>query len=252
MIKTIIITVLICCNTLVLAYKIIPIGTHCSAAAAIKGLNLRQVSLPLDWIVSSFAGLYQAFNDDFAHFLEKSSLRIRGDQQGIVDYYGFQFVHDFPTTTQTIKPSIDGSQEDVAVLVSQGKISPHYMDFYDEITSKYARRIKRMYEFCNGDEQVFFIRHFGMNKQQAIAFRDLIENKFPSLDFILVVVSPVRSQENDWNLPKIRNFYLDDRQVWNNPTEWERIYKALGLSVQNATRSITRLAERCLLCKVIE
>ena len=223
--------------------NVVPIGVHCSAAAALRRLNIREMAFPFDWMVSGFINLYNCFNEDFKHFLEKNSLRPRYDNQAIVDYYGFEFPHDFPTTQNLISKENAGDGQ-----VAQSLIHPNFKDYADAVKSKYDRRIERLYQILNSSEKVFFIRHFGMDRNQAISFRDLILKKFPKLDFLLVVVNPVQMQEVNWNLNKIRNYYLDDRQAWNNPAEWERIYKDLGLTPNKSSRSIIEPVHKCLLC----
>lgn len=221
------------------AYKIIPIGAHCSAAAALKNLNLRTTSLPFDWVVSPFESLFHAFNNDFAHFLEKSTLKIREDKQAVVDYYGLQFPHDFPVQSTRI--------------VGQGNLVPNYMDFYNEIYAKYARRIERMYSYLRGNEKVYFVRHYAMEKHHAILFRNLIAKKFPQLDFTLIVVSGIGSDHHiPWREHRIENFFLDDRTIWNDLVGWEKIYKQLGLPAIHNKFIIAAAAIKCVVCNFDE
>lgn len=234
-------------------FKIIPLGTHCSAASSIRQLNIRQQAFPLDWIVSDFNSLYKAFEEDFKNFLNIHSLRLRPDKQAVVDYYGFQFPHDFPTTAQPTIKTLKSYEDENSTFVNQATVLPNFIDYHDIVFSKYARRINRMYDILKGSEKVYFLRHFGINKQQAIAFRNLISKKFPQLDFVIVVVNSISQYESNWNLEKIKNHYLDDRKIWNNPEEWKRIYSSLGLmnkSLNNLNDSYTEI-HRCIRCSPI-
>jgi hypothetical protein len=213
-----------CC----IAYRIgtespiaISLGQECSTAAALRGLHIRTFAYPFDWIISPFNGLYDAFATKFVHFLEKDSLCLREDKQGIVDYYHFQFVHDFPTLQSG--QSVVHTEEPI----SQHIIRPDFLNFYDVVKEKYTRRITRLINILQGTQPVILIRHFDMNREQVQDFYQLIHTLFPELPCTLAVVQ--NAPEAEWGLPGIRNFFLDNSKIWNDAEQWIRILKELGL-----------------------
>lgn len=203
---------------------VISFGEICSAAGALRESGLRTAAYPFDWMISRFDSLYRALEDDFAHFLEENSLHLRRDKQGIVDYYGFEFVHDFPT----IKTSISQDPSDDNPI-TQNRIRDDWREFIPVVREKYLRRIERLKQTLSGSDKIFIFRHFGINRNQAQAIRDLLKRKYPQLDFTLIAVGNSTAMANDWNLSNIRNFYLNDSKVWSNPEEWKKIFQTLGL-----------------------
>lgn len=154
----------------------ISLGARCGTATSLSDLRYRKKAYPLDWLVTPFDGLCQALEDDFAHFLSGC----HREDQGIIDFYGFQFYHDFPK---------EGPFEDAMSAVMK----------------KYQRRIKRFQEVCLGANKVIFIRAEEVSQQKAIILRDLLIRKYPALDFILIAITSEECTEEPWNLYRIRN-----------------------------------------------
>jgi len=72
--------------------------------------------------------------------------------------------------------------------------------------------------------------------------RNLIESKFPQLDFVLVVVGNRPTYAKQWGERKIRNYYLNDTHVWNDVKQWKSIFSDLGI-LQDDKRPIDSIAE---------
>jgi hypothetical protein len=53
--------------------SIIPIGSNCRVAEALRDLNLRQHALPIDWTLSSGQAVLNLFKNDFEHFFDRES-----------------------------------------------------------------------------------------------------------------------------------------------------------------------------------
>ena len=73
----------------------IGLGSCCSPAAALRGLQLRNYALPFDWVVSSISALQTCIMDDFKSY--HTHLYITNKRTRIIDKYGFEFPHDYPT-----------------------------------------------------------------------------------------------------------------------------------------------------------
>lgn len=206
------------------ASHIISLGSACTVAGAMRTYGIRFEAYPFDWLVSPFDSLYKALDDDFKNFLKEDSLVVRqSDKYGTLDYYGFHFVHDFPS----VNPN-----DEIAALIGEnhvtgGVLRDDWRQFIPSVKSKYLRRIERLRRVLNSREKVYLVRHCDTTRAQAVALRDLIIKKYPNLDFILVVVDRTQGIKQDWNLEKIKNFYLDD-SVNGGQNGWEEIFRTLG------------------------
>ena len=77
-----------------MSFNYLTIGSDCSPAAALRGLNLRDFALPFDWVVSNITSLDKCFETNFEYF--HKNLLLNGSKNKLIDYYGFQFPHDYP------------------------------------------------------------------------------------------------------------------------------------------------------------
>lgn len=201
--------------------KIISLGQACSIAGAMRLFGIRFEAYPFDWLVSPYDALFQALSEDFRDFLREDSLTVREfDRYGILDHYGFHFVHDFPA----LSPN-----DDIAALIGDnhvtgGVLVSDWRSFLPAVKAKYLRRIDRFNKLLSSSEEVYFIRHHDTTKEQAIRLRDLMRNKYPGLVFILIVVGGSADMRLDWNLESIRNFYFDNEPS-KEQEQWEVIFK---------------------------
>ena len=127
------------------------------------------------------------------------------------------------------------------------------------IQSRYERRIQRFKEKCLGDNRIYFFRHNGINRDQTISVKNLIQTMYPNLDFTIVAVA-----DNDttfdiqWGDDRIKNYSLNlSRDNYflsfqNEIREWQRIFNDLGLLVDNKV-PIELIAEKYVqkLCKKV-
>ncbi|MDR3550770.1 MAG: DUF1796 family putative cysteine peptidase [Candidatus Babeliales bacterium] len=178
----------------------ISLGRACPSALNLRKLHMRSDAYPFDWVVSPFDSLLTALQTDFQYFL--SDLRLRDDRQGVIDYYGISYIHDWPTVNQ---PHVDALNTD---FISNNPISPQWQNALPFVKEKYRRRIERFRAACMGNEKVFFVRSEEITKEQAITLRDFFNAKYPALDFVLVVLKSDASFVSPWNIDKIKNFYI--------------------------------------------
>lgn len=180
--------------------KYIPLGGACGTALMLRTLNLRQEAYPFDWMISPFESLYMALDDDFEHFFE--SLRLRSDNQGVIDSYGFEFTHDLPTIASS---AVDTLNVD---FIGNNFLHPSWEAAVPFAWEKFQRRINRFRAACSGDDKVFFIRTEYITKEQAIALCNLIEKKYPTLDFVLIIIAMGSGDyKQPWGLDKVRTCY---------------------------------------------
>lgn len=205
---------------------VVSLGPTSMVTVVTRSLRVQKTVFPFDWVISPFESVYRAFEDKFTHFLEKGSLRVRSDKQGVMDYYGFEFVHDFPTIQSGFA---DGSSDEP---LSQYLLRPDFLDFYDVVATKYQRRIACLQDAMNRGREIMLIRYGDMNRSQAERLRNLIRKKYPNAMFTLVFIS--NKKEADWHLGGIKQFYFDAAKNWNDPVQWAAIFRSLGFRLNIA------------------
>lgn len=142
------------------------------------------------------------------------------------------------------------------IIINESIFAPDWLNALPLIQNKYARRIYRFIEKCNSQNKIYFFRHFNITRNEAIKLRNLIESKYPNLDFILVAIGNNPAYAKKWGERKIQNYYLNDTQVWNDVREWKRIFNDLGIlsdiktSLQLKTEEYEKnLCGHCLYCQ---
>lgn len=206
-------------------FECIGLGQVCSTAAALQAFDLRNAAYPFDWTITPFLGLQATLAQEFRDYLNPSHFSIREDNHGIINKYGIVFVHDFPTVDYT---GSDIQKEDG---IGESVLAPDWLDALPLIQNKYERRINRFIEQCHSKNKIYFFRHFQITRIEAKKLRNTIESLYPKLDFVLVVVGNNQSYAKSWGERRIRNYYLNDTQVWNDVREWKRIFSDLGIIV---------------------
>jgi hypothetical protein len=208
-------------NSCVIPTIIISLGQACNVAGALRDNGLRVTAYPFDWTVSSFSALYNAINDDFEHFLQEDSLSIRvSDRYGVLDYYGFHFVHDFPVD----RPNDSFAELNGENHVTGGIIIDNWREYLPAVKQKYRRRIDRLKTACLGQEMVYFIRYSDTTLSQAVQLRNLIATKYPTLKFVLIILGKTADMHKDWHTANVQNWYLDE----NDPKQWKAFFEKLG------------------------
>lgn len=203
---------------------IISLGSDCHVATELRVHNLRNRAFPFDWNVTPLEGLFHVLEDDFAHFLDENYLIMRDDLNGVLNtYYGIDFRHDFPNRNPLVPPEKQIEYYEPCEM-PEYKIYENFLDFIGPVREKYNRRIQRFRDVVNGNNQVVFIRHGDISKEQTVKLHSLIRSKFPNLDFILVVCGQTDEMRTDWGYRGIRNFYA--RYVFE---DWGKIFKSLKL-----------------------
>jgi len=196
----------------------ISLGDACGPALMLRNLKIRTEAFPFDWLVSPFDAFYQALVSDFSLFL--ADLTMRPDKTGVIDHYGLHFTHDWPTIHN---PHIDALGSD---YISNCKLLTEWEQVLPLVREKYKRRIERFKKICLGEDKVIFIRggSFLSAQEEAILIRDFFRDKYPTLEFILLVISSQEEFKVDWELENIRNFYLKE---WHDPAGLADILKKI-------------------------
>jgi hypothetical protein len=176
---------------------VVGLGDRCQAAYQIKHRGLNTLYFPFDYMYAPFESLYQAIDEDFAEFLEpryltpgifehkekeKRWLYVRDTRTGL------EFHHDFPSH----KP---------------------YTESLDRVRAKYQERIKNFRDVIASGRQIAFIRH-RITREETVRFHELIQRKFPDLDYVFVALDDRDEVRTDWKLDRTRNFYVPFADDW--------------------------------------
>jgi hypothetical protein len=188
----------------------VSLGPHCALAFRFREFNVRHAAFPFDWIYSEFPGLYELIKTDFKDFLNPDNL-VKLESGWVEDQkYKITFPHDF-----TKRSSID-------------------WNIYNSVYKKYCRRVARFYRFLEEGVPVYLMR-VKMKKEEAFRLYDLLKNKFPKSDFILVSINENEGgSDEDWGHDKILHFSIEpDPRLISHLKEAQpdfvRIFQSLDL-----------------------
>ena len=160
-------------------YEIIPVGINCDCSLYLRSMGIRRMAFPFDWNVTPMKSVIALIENDFSEFLEKKNLiflppteRLLVNEDGdtvainqdiitpvVCRKYKMLFPHDFPKS---------------AILA------------FDEIKSKYVRRINKLNELFHSDTSLIFVASAGPL------------NEWQNEQYVSALDSPVSYLLNNW------------------------------------------------------
>jgi hypothetical protein len=155
----------------------ISLGSECSSAAALRSLNLRNFALPFDWVQTKYNQLYNCLYDDFSRF--HTNLRLSVNKKRIIDDYGIEYPHDYPTCSSCLDNDITTFGEDVIV--------DHWQDYVSDVSLKYARRIERFRNVFKEVQPIIVL--FRSSLYYANQIKLLLQSKYNRKDIYFVVAT---------------------------------------------------------------
>jgi len=192
-------------------YNFMTIGCDCTPAYALKDLNLREQSLPFDWITSNVDALYKCFKNNFIDF--HTELKYTISKKRVVDAYGFQYPHDYPVINE-IDP-IDQEPKEIII--------PDLSDYYDTVKEKYDRRIKRFLDIVHDPLPLIILCRYKMSDVFIIHF---LLYKFYNKRNVIFINS---TDEILDDTPFIKNCYTEKNGIWNETAIWkQKIDEVIG------------------------
>lgn len=186
------------------------IGYDCSPAAALRNLNLRDFALPFDWVISNITTLERCFGSNFENFHKK--LVLNYNKTRLIDYYGFQFPHDYPLSHMTDFEDTIG--EGVFGEVNGKCITDNWSDYYKIVLDKYNRRIERFQNIITDTKPIIVLCRY--NTIDVLKLQNLFK-KYYKRENIYFVNSSNEVFEND----KIKNIYTEKNNEWNDINIWK-------------------------------
>jgi hypothetical protein len=199
-------------------YNIITLGYDCSPASVLRSLNLRDFALPFDWVVSNINAIYNCIQDDFKQYHTK--LYFNKNHTRLIDVYGFQFPHDYPTVeinnkdSNNIEPFSNQIGEGVIGENSDTVINDDWLIYYDIVKQKYDRRIQRFRDILMDTKPIIVLCRY--NTRDILQLYKIFKQKYNRND-IYFVNSCRHLFEND----NIINIYTEANGIWNDSSLWK-------------------------------
>ena len=186
---------------------IINLGGDCQVAYQLSKHGLRNYALPFDALITPYNSLKKMLQNSFEGFMTPDNFELVGSGKYILDKkYGTRLLHDF-------------------------KVQEDFLKDYQEISSKYLRRISRLMDLIVTSEYPLFIRK-RLAREQARELQGLLSALRQGRPFLLAALDATPEIFFDWELEGVRNFYLKQPQpyVWQGDSEaWKEIFTAVGL-----------------------
>lgn len=220
----------------IIGTTIISLGGDCTTASILRKLGMRKSAYPFDWMYSSSQAICQAIEEDFSHFLAPNTLHLSDNKHMIIDYYGFCFVHDFPTIHHDAALTDKDSRETTF-------IRDDWRNFIDQISNKYKRRIDRLKLAFQSNDQIFLIRYDGrLDQDWATKLKTTLITKYPYSNFTIICLSSPQIwldqtgliREINWNLKRIRAFLIPPPTAGQN--FWagcKELFNTLGINLES-------------------
>ena len=196
-------------------FNYISVGFDCSTAGSLKNLKLRNAALPFDWTQISFASFEQCIMDNFKQF--HKNIHINKSKQRVIDHYGIQFPHDYPTVNSP--KFMDGT------YYPEYKICDDYEKYTDQVLEKYGRRIERFRNIMVDKSRPLIVLYRG-TYSDATKIKLLLEKTYQREHIVVVVATRELSVQRN-NAVIVCNPEIN--QIWNESEIWRA-------AIENAKR----------------
>lgn len=185
-------------------YNFLTIGYDCSPAGALRGLERRQFALPFDWVESSISAITRCFQNNFVDY--HTGLYLNKKKTRVIDKYGFQFPHDYPTVNIN-----DGFKEDTIVH--------NWKDYYDKNLEKYKRRIERFLTIVHDEKPIIILCRY--HNAYILTLRNLFSKYYNKNNIFFINANDVEI------FLKIGECYIKScnteiNNIWNESLIWKK------------------------------
>ena len=185
-------------------YHFLTMGYDCSTAGVLRGLELRPFALPFDWTESSITAITRCIQTNFTDY--HTGLYLNKKKTRLIDTYGFQFPHDYPTVNIN-----DGFTEDIII--------PNWKDHYDKNLEKYKRRIQRFLTIIHDDKPIIILCRY--HNADILTLRKLFSQYYNKKNVFFV------NTNSDEIFLKIDECYIKScnteiNNVWNEGAIWKK------------------------------
>jgi hypothetical protein len=192
-------------------YNYIALGYDCSTATAINDLLLRDHSLPFDWIVSDLNNIIKCISEDFINFHKE--LILNPSKTRVIDYYGFEYPHDYPNTDAIIEIEKIGEGQ-----FHEKVINENWQEFIDINLEKYNRRSKRFLDILKSETNLIILYRGPISN--IISFKNFMKNKFNKINIKYVVSNKEEYSTEDMVICDTeKNGTWNDKAIWSDAIE---------------------------------
>ena len=158
----------------------LPFGESCAPATGLRNLHLRSFALPFDWMRATAEQLVKVVDNDFAGFHD--NLEVSPCKKFVVDGYGMEYPHDYPTEQQTLNlDTLDDCIIHEDILIDTWRNS---MEINKE---KYARRIERFRSMLSSPEPILVLTTCRLKYIKD--FKELFLRKYGKTNMCYAVLS---------------------------------------------------------------
>lgn len=195
-------------------------GFDCSPAAALKCIGIRKMSLPFDWVQSTPELIIACIKDNFKQFHQ--NIRLKNGGTRVVDTYGFQYPHDYPT---------NGGENDG----SEKELVDNYGEYTESVLAKYARRIERLRGLLTDNKPIIILMR--SSYKSAYNMKRFIDQKY-NKDVIIILATKEPPLPASDKTPYIICCDPEYQSKWNDRTVWETAI-AHGKRIYEINRNAT-------------
>lgn len=163
--------------------------------------------MPFDWVESNVDSLEKCIGDRFAQY--HKGLRLNDTKTRVIDAYGFEFPHDYPT--------MDSEMEEVGECNygETGKcIVENWMDYYDIVKAKYDRRINRFVAVLLDSRPIIVLCRY--SPADVLRIQGILTRAFHKKNIYFVNAYPSR-----YETPYLLNI-TPDVERWNDSEIWKQ------------------------------
>jgi hypothetical protein len=189
-------------------FNFLSIGYDCSTASALRGLGLRTAALPFDWVESNVDALEKCIYDRFAQY--HKGLYLNETKTRLIDAYGFQFPHDYPTIDSTINEPGEGQYGE-----SDKRIVENWADYYDGVKAKYDRRIDRFVTVLLDSRPIIILCRY--SPSEVVRIQRLFTTTFQKKNIYFVNAYPKIAPETPYII-----HIQPDTHTWSDGEIWKK------------------------------
>ena len=189
-------------------YNFLTLGRTCKPASALRNLGYRKFALPFDWIISDLHMLELCFSDNFSRF--HTSLRLNSDRKRLIDAYGFEYPHDYPTIV-----------DEVSEFVSENIIVNNWKDYYGKNKEKYSRRIERFLGIVRSNKPVIVLCEYS-TIESVKRLRDLLKQYYNKSNVFFINSSSIEMR--DYNIVSVNT---EKNGRWNETLLWRPVVESV-------------------------
>lgn len=166
--------------------NLVILGNNCTPGLILRFFDLKQASLPFDWIeVKLFDNLLKIFEDEFKDFLNKKYLKhIKHDV--IIE----TTVNTFDNTEVKNKTKVYLNEKYNIKFMHDFSNDISFNESYEEVYLKYNRRIKRLYDILKDNKPISFIFYYpDLTNEKITKLENILKGINKNINFKFYIIT---------------------------------------------------------------